>query len=114
MKATFKVRPNLVLEIESRNQKDLFEELATAQEVFGQSKCEACGSTDVKFVVREVEDNKYYELQCQACRAKLAFGCHKKTPTLFPKRKGDDGKFVGKFGWVKWDGTKKTDESPPQ
>jgi hypothetical protein len=103
MKATFKVRSNLVIELEAGNQKDLFEKLSDYQEVFGVTKCGKCKSEELKFVVREDKDkNKYYELQCK-CGARLSFGSHKIGETLFPKRKGDDDKWLPDNGWTKWD-----------
>jgi hypothetical protein len=86
---------NLTIDVASAdNQKDIFEKVAQYQEVFGTTKCPACGGTDLRYVVREHDGNKYYELRCNNpdCRAKLAFGAHKAGNTLFPKK------------WVKWDG----------
>ena len=84
--------------------KEIFEEIASAQEVFDNTKCGVCGSEDVRFVVRSVDDNNFYEIQCRAkgCRAKLAFGVHKKGDTLFPKRKNEDGSYSANGGWHKY------------
>lgn len=107
IKVQFKVRPNLIVEVEGRDQKGLFEELASIQEVFGQKACGKCKSDDLRFSVRDVDGNKFYEVVCNSCRAKLAFGCHKQSPTLFPKRSEEDesGKknWLPDGGWVKWD-----------
>lgn len=97
----------LTIELEAAKQKDIFEQLSSLQEIFGESTCGKCGKDNLKFQVREVDDNKYYELRCKDCGAVLAFGSHKKGDTLFPKRKDADGKFLENKGWTKWDGTKK-------
>ena len=102
MKATYRVNEKISFEIESEGQKELFKELATVQEIFGESKCGVCGSENIKFVVRTVEDNEYYELRCMDCGATLSFGQHKKGGTLFPKRKDENGNWLENGGWHKW------------
>jgi len=100
MKVTAKIGEKLVFEVEEKSQTDVFEQVATLQEVFGNSVCGACGSSDIKYIVREdKEEHKYYEMACQKCRAKLSFGQHKKGQTLFPKRKDGD-KWLENQGWV--------------
>jgi len=105
MKATLQVNNRLSVEIDASGQKDLFEELASLQEIFGVTKCGKCGGEDLKFVVRENDGNKFYELHCQksGCFARLAFGSHKKGDTLFPKRKDSDGQYLPDGGWTRWD-----------
>jgi hypothetical protein len=76
--------------------------LATIQEIFGEEKCGVCGSTNLRFVVRNVESNDYFELRCVNCSALLAFGQHKKGGTLFPKRKDDNNNYLASNGWHKW------------
>jgi len=97
--------------VAGKNQKELFESLASAAEVFGETNCGKCNGTDLRYVVREVEDNKFYELRCSnsKCKAKLAFGAHKKGDTLFPKRKDKEGNYLGKNGWVIYDPETKTE-----
>ncbi|KKK51141.1 hypothetical protein LCGC14_3117930, partial [marine sediment metagenome] len=56
---------------------------------------------DLKFVVRENEGNKFYEIRCNDCGARLSFGSHKAKPTLFPKRKNDEGWMLDR-GWQRW------------
>lgn len=109
MLADFKVSPNLVLHIESSNQLDLFKQLGQLKEIFGISECSKCQSNDIRHVVREVDDpNKkgktydYYELHCQSCRSKLAFGVKQDGETLFPKRKDQDGKWLDNNGWTQY------------
>lgn len=97
----------LKLTLDGKDDKELFERLSEVQEVFGQGKCGACQSEDVKFVVREVDGNKFYEVVCNACRAKLGFGQHKKGNTMFPRRKDGDGNYIPNKGWEKWEGKAK-------
>ena len=84
--------------VESEGQKELFELLATYQEVFSTVECGGCGKHNLRYTVREQEDSKgkvhkYFELRCQekGCWAKLPFGQHDNGKTLFPK------------SWVRWD-----------
>jgi len=90
------------VEIEGETQRDLFAKLGAFQEVFDEIACGKCGSNNVKFVVRPVEDNEYYEIRCRDCGAKLAFGCMKKGGGLFPKRKDSEGNWLPDNGWTKW------------
>lgn len=102
MKALYNVNGKLQFEVEGSGQKELFKELATIQEIFGEEKCAACNKTNIRFVVRNVDSNDYYELRCNDCGAVLSFGQHKKGGTLFPKRKDDDGNYLPNKGWYKW------------
>lgn len=102
MKLRYKVGDRLEFELEGSGQKEIFKELAAIQEIFGEEKCGLCGSTNLRFVVRSVEGNDYFELRCADCGAVLAFGQHKKGGTLFPKRKDDDNNYLPNKGWHKW------------
>ena len=102
MKALYNVNNRLQFEVEGSGQKELFKELATIQEIFGEEKCGMCGNSSLKFLVRNVEGNDYYELRCNECTALLSFGQHKKGGTLFPKRKDDNGNYLPHKGWHKW------------
>lgn len=102
MKILYKVNDKLTFELEGEGQKEIFKELATIQEIFSEEKCGLCGSQNIKFVVRNVDGNDYYELRCLDCGAILAFGQHKKGGTLFPKRKDDDGNYMPNRGWHKF------------
>tara|TARA_Y100001972_G_C7468702_1_gene238804 strand:- start:52 stop:384 length:333 start_codon:yes stop_codon:yes gene_type:complete len=102
MKVKFKPNDKLEFELEGAGQKEIFKELATVQEIFSEKKCGVCGSENIKFVVRNVEGNDYYELRCMDCGATLAFGQHKKGGTLFPKRKDENGNWLENGGWHKW------------
>jgi hypothetical protein len=101
---------NLKASFETDTQKDLFTQLASFQEVFGQSECGKCKSKDLRFIVRNVNDNEYHELRCNNCSAKLTFGVNKKGGGLFPKRKDADGKWLPDSGWVKWNADTKSVE----
>ena len=102
MKAKYRATQNLEFELEAGGKKEMFKELAVVQEIFAEDTCGVCKKDNVKFVVRNVEDNDYYEMRCLSCGAALSFGQHKKGGTLFPKRKGDDGNWLENGGWYKW------------
>jgi len=86
MKATFS-SGKLTASFESDTQKDLFSQLASFQEVFGQTTCGKCGSDNVRL-----------------------FGVNKKGGGLFPKRKDGEGNWLPDGGWVKWNSQTKTVE----
>ena len=89
------------IELEDSDQRTMFQQVARFQEVFEEDTCGKCKGDNLRFVVRNVDDNQYYELKCQDCLAKLAFGSMKKGGGLFPKRKdGDD--WLPDRGWVRW------------
>lgn len=91
----------LEIDLSGDDQKTIFAEIARFQEVFEEDSCGKCSSENVRFVVRNVDDNHYHELRCGDCGARLSFGSHKKGGGLFPKRKdGDD--WLPDRGWVKW------------
>lgn len=101
MKLNYKVNDKLQFELEGSGQKEVFKELAVIQEVFGERSCGLCGKDNIKFVVRNVDDNEYFELRCD-CGGILSFGQHKKGGTLFPKRKDESGQYIPNNGWHKW------------
>jgi DNA-directed RNA polymerase subunit RPC12/RpoP len=103
MKVQFKTNKNLIIEFEADTQRDVFEQLAKSQEVFSENVCGKCKKDDVRYVVRtDKDENKYYEINCQTCRAKLMLGCSKLGGGLFTKKKLDD-KWLPDNGWVKYD-----------
>lgn len=102
MKVLYKANDKLTFELEGSGQKEVFKELAVIQEIFSEEKCGLCSSANLKFVVRNIEGNDYYELRCGDCGGILAFGQHKKGGTLFPKRKDDNGTILPNKGWHKW------------
>jgi hypothetical protein len=104
MEAQYKTRNgNLTVKVTGETQKDIFRELARAQDVFEcETECGLCQSAQIKFSVRTVDDNEYYTLRC-ACGAEFSFGQHKKGGSLFPKRKDEHGKPLPNRGWAKWE-----------
>lgn len=120
MQVQMKVSNNVIVTAEGEKQTEVFEELAQLQEIFGEGKCGKCGSTELRFVVRQVEDDKYYELRCTKCYATLSYGSKKKPAgNLFPHRKENDNESImgGKLksgdklpnqGWLIYDSKTKT------
>jgi len=94
---------------EADTQTAMFADIARFQEVFAESKCGKCGSENLIFTTRTIDDNTYYELRCADCGAKLQYGAHKVGGGLFPKRK-EDGEWLPDKGWVKWNAEKKCNE----
>ena len=63
MKLTYTTKNGrITAEIEGESQKDLFGELNRFQEVFEETNCGKCGSDDIKYVVRTVDDNQWWFL----------------------------------------------------
>jgi hypothetical protein len=86
----------IAVEVEG-NLKEVFKQIATAQEVFdAESSCGCCNSTNIRFQHRNVDKNDFYEMVCVDCNARFQFGQAKEGGTLFPKRK------EGKRGWDKY------------
>ncbi len=109
----YRVNKDLMLKLEADSQKELFDRMAEAAEVFG--NWEVCGRCKDSIhkprpVVRlNKAKEKFYELHCQnpKCRARFAYGQNKQTPTLFPQRKfpkshQEAGAFKPDEGWVIW------------
>lgn len=106
MKVHYKAKNNRFTVEFDGTEKEIFTELAKFQETFEEPCCGMCKSENIKYLVRDVEDNKFFEMQCleSGCRAKLSYGQHKgKDQTLFPKRKNEDGTYDNKTkGWHKY------------
>lgn len=92
----------ITAEFDADSHRDLFNEINKFQEVFEEDICGKCKGEDIKYIVRTVDDNQYYELRCNGCGSKLAFGVNKKGGGLFPKRKDNEGKWLPDNGWTKW------------
>jgi hypothetical protein len=102
----------LTIEVEARDQTELFETLAQMDEVFGDLVAQAnidghlVTSDDVSFVVRhDNERNKYYEIKCNSGPLqyyKKRFGQHQTGRTLFPRTKPAEGEVAGLNGWSKY------------
>ncbi len=78
------------VEFDAANEKEMIKQVARFQEIFEINTCGHCTKNNLRFSVRNIEDNDFYELQCRDCGYQLAFGQHKKNNTLFPKT------------WSKW------------
>ena len=106
MKLNYTTKNNrLIVQIEAGEVKEAFKQLSEIQEVFDEPFCGSCNSANIKYQVRNVDGNEFYEIKCLDCLSRLSFGQHKKGGTLFPKRKNEDGSFdVKNKGWVKWNG----------
>ena len=111
MKVTAVVGKNTI-EVEGRDAKHCFEQMAAAQEIFGEYTCGACGSDEVVCVVREAGGHTFYEMRCKACGARLQFGQRKADGALYPRRKDASGNWLDNYGWTKWDGAKKQTPEP--
>ena len=96
------------VEFQVDTQVDLFQQLAFFQEVFGEASCGKCGSENLRFVVRNVEDNLFYEIRCQDCGARLELGVMKKGGRLYPRRKDKDGSWLSDKGWQRWNSKTKS------
>jgi hypothetical protein len=101
MKAHYRTRSGrLTFEIEGDTPKKIFKGIAELQEVFeADSKCGCCQSEDIVFRVRKVEANEFYELSCNACRARLSFGQLKSGGGIWAKRYDDEHKPLPNRGW---------------
>ncbi len=96
----------LTFEINGETHQDIFEGLASIEEVFdSENACGVCKGTAIRYQHRNVHGNDFHELVCKdpTCRARFSFG-HAKQPkgALFPKRrrKDDSGNWTG--GWEKY------------
>lgn len=114
MKAQYRVNPDMMLELEGGNQKELFQAMAQAAEIFGTHwlMCGCCKDRNFKPrpVVRvNKEKQSFYELHCTnpQCGARFSFGQNKDMKSLFPQRNytkshPKKGQPKPDGGWVKW------------
>lgn len=103
MKVKYRPSAKIEFECEASDVKEVITQLSSLSEVFEESECGACKSKNVRFLKRTNKGFDYYEMQCNHCHARLAFGQHKsEAKTLFPKRKDEDGNRLENNGWVKW------------
>jgi hypothetical protein len=110
MKVRYKVE-NLEVEVEGKDTKDTFAQIASAVEVFGNSKCGACDSPRTVPAVRESQGNVFYEMRCLDCGSALSFGQKRTDGTLFPKKKSKEGDYLPGNGWVRWQPKAMADEA---
>jgi hypothetical protein len=114
MKVRMKLADGRVeVEVDGKDTKDCFAQVASSTEVFGQTVCGACDSTRTFPIVREHDGNQFFEMRCMDCGAALAFGQKKQDGSLFPKRKGKDGGYLEGGGWLKWKDHKQEREIEP-
>ncbi len=116
MEAIVKISQNVSIRVTGETAKAVFEGISDCQATFEDSVCGCCGSDDIRYVVREVEDNKFYEIHCQklGCRAKVVYGHSKDGKKMYPKRYEVDGKgkakkdasgksvYLPNKGWTKY------------
>lgn len=100
MEATYKTRTgHLMIKVEAQNQKQLFKALAETQDIFeADSQCGCCNSLKIRFSVRTIDGNEFYELRCEECKAQLSYNQHRNNTTLYLKRKESDQN----RGWKIW------------
>lgn len=91
MKVKMKVSSRAIVEVESDKVTDIFEGVAKLSEVFEEDQCGCCQSDDIRFIMRTNKDeDKFYEVACRKCHARLPFGCRKgRDGALYPKRRWD-------------------------
>lgn len=81
---------------------EIFAGIAEVQEIFeADTSCGCCNQPNIRFRVRTVDDNHFYELVCLDCRAVLSFGQTKRGNHLFAKRKEGD-RWLENRGWKVW------------
>jgi len=90
MKAHYRTKSGrLTCEVEGQTFKQLFEGIAQVQEIFeSDNACGACNSANIRFRVRPVQDNEFYELYCDDCTATLSFGQTPPRKQTLPQAKG--------------------------
>ncbi len=134
MKAQIRPSKNILVEVEAETQKDLFKEIASAHEVFGEKKCGLCGCEDIVPAWRTVttvkgkktETWEYPEWHCSnlKCRARLSLGTlNDGSGRLFPNRKllengkpatgedRDNGRYGPHQGWTRYRGEPRHEEA---
>ncbi len=88
MKTHIKVTDSLSFEIEADTEDDTFKSIARVQEVFNNSTCGKCKSSNTHYMCRhDSKDNDWLEVVCKDCRAKIIFGRTKKNGQIYPKVK---------------------------
>jgi len=113
MKVTVKCGSGFV-EANGESHAELWEQLASLAEAFGERVCGKCQNEEIRHVVRENDGgDKFYELHCQnsKCRARLRMSVTKKEKQFFPKRKAgkddasglEEGKWLPNNGWMRFD-----------
>lgn len=114
MNISYKINDKVTLHAEGDLVQDIIKQISACEDVFEDTVCGACGSDDIRFVHRVVDENEFFERKCMKCFAKITFGTSKKDKKLYPRRyeidakgkavRDKDGraKHIGKNGWVKY------------
>lgn len=124
MKVQIKPNKSTIVELDGETQKDLFEQMASAYEVFGERCCGLCGCEDIvpfwrvstKQVGKKTEEYEYPEWHCRnpKCRARLTLSFNLEGGTMFPNRKllpdgqpatgekREQGQHGPHNGWTRW------------
>ena len=104
-----------IVKVIGETQRDAFEAMAGACEVFGETTCGLCGSANIRPVHRIADRFHFYEYHCQepGCRARLSLSqINDSTGNLFPVRKlmpngkpnFQRGDYGPHRGWTKYKG----------
>lgn len=113
MKVTKQVGQAPVFEFEASSPKEIFEKLALLDSLFTEDSCGCCGSKEIIYFNRPVDNGSYLELRCQKCRAQLSFGQNKDGKGIFAKRWDKDTKQpLPNRGWYVYH--KQGDQQEPQ
>jgi hypothetical protein len=92
MQVEVKINSRTIVTADGATVAEIFEQVAALQEIFGVERCGKCGGDKLRFVCREAQGFKFYEVHClnQECKARFAFGQSKQHPgQLFPRPKGE-------------------------
>lgn len=95
----------LVFKFDCKGAKEAFDHVATVQSIFEHEKCGACGDTSIACNVREPQKGqRYFELVCQSCNARLDVHQNLDNVGLYITRKDKNGQIKGVNGWYIWTG----------
>lgn len=122
MKVQYKINERVTIEAEGEDVKEIARQLNGGIESFGIAACGACGSDNIKPVVRVQGKFTYYEWHClkKGCRAKLSMG--QKEKELYPRIKFHEkhpdvkagkakvGDYIPQSGWEIYKGQRNDDE----
>ena len=102
MKARYKTE-RIEIEVEGKDIKAIFDEMAQAQEVLLNTTCGSCDSHNVVMSVRTVQGNTYRAFVCKDCGCELNLGQRKIDGALYPRRKDPKtAEWLPNGGWSKW------------
>lgn len=90
------------IEVDGQDAKEVFESMASAQEVFLNTNCGACDSSNTRFVCRKNGKFTFYEVRCMECGCCLSFGQRSEDGALYPRRTDKEKRRLDNSGWVRW------------